>query len=108
MSMSCDALLEDCQSWSARMVDCGQWTLPAPVAGLLNICDIAIAVGLGRGANGSRRSGFSSDDGLGLGMETLGYELKLDHTHHGADDCCTQFIAWSPMIVALRLHYFGA
>lgn len=68
----------------------------------------AIAVGLGRGANGSRRSGFSSDDGLGLGMETLGYELKLDHTHHGADDCCTQFIAWSPLIVALRQHYFGA
>ena len=51
----------------------------------------ALCVALGRSANGHRRLGFGSNDGLGTGMETLVYMFNVGtHTHHGADDCMTQ------------------
>jgi len=85
---------------------CEDYDLPMP-----DIIDVfsCICLGVGRTANGQRRGGFNGQDAVVFGMDSLAYIFKLGrHSHIGVQDACMQHVAWRPILIALRVHYYGA
>ena len=85
---------------------CEDYDLPMP-----DIIDVfsCICLGVGRNAGGGRRAGFKGQDAVVFGMESLAYIFKLGrHSHVGVQDACKQHVAWRPILIALRMHYYGA
>jgi len=67
-----------------------------------------ICLGFGRAGNGQRRAGFEGADAVSFGMDALAFTFKLGpHIHIGVEDACKQHVAWRPLLIALRMHYYG-
>lgn len=84
---------------------CEDYDLPMP-----ETIDVfrSICLGVGRRANGQRRVGLEGKDAVKFGMESLAYIFKLgEHSHIGVQDACKQHVAWRPILIALRMHYYG-